>query len=61
MVLVFALSIGLSRLAVGTADGTGTLVNTVWVVYDLAVLSVIIQAALYSGPARPAPEPEEAA
>ncbi|WP_322410355.1 glycosyltransferase family 2 protein [Microbacterium invictum] len=49
-VLVFALGIGLTRLAVGTADGTGTLVNTVWVVYDLAVLSVIIQAALYRGP-----------
>ncbi|MEI3867498.1 glycosyltransferase family 2 protein [Microbacterium sp. CCNWLW134] len=52
-VLVFALGIGLARLAVGTADGTGTLVNTVWVVYDLAVLSVIIQAALYRGPKAP--------
>jgi cellulose synthase (UDP-forming) len=60
-VLVLALVIGLARLAVGTSDGTGTLVNTVWVVYDLAVLSVIVQAALYRGPARPiAPKPEEA-
>lgn len=50
-VLFVALVIGLVRLAVGTADGTGTLVNTVWVVYDLVVLSVIIQAALYRGPA----------
>lgn len=50
VVLVLALGIGLARIAVGTADGTGTLVNTVWVVYDLAVLSVIIQAALYRGP-----------
>jgi cellulose synthase (UDP-forming) len=49
-VLVVALVIGLARLAVGTADGTGTLVNTVWVVYDLVVLSVIVQAALYRGP-----------
>lgn len=60
-VLGLALVIGLARLAVGTSDGTGTLVNTVWVVYDLAVLSVIVQAALYRGPARPiAPKPEEA-
>ncbi|MEJ1154446.1 glycosyltransferase [Microbacterium marmarense] len=51
-VLSLALIIGLGRLAVGTADGTGTLVNTVWVIYDLVVLSVIIQAALYRGPAR---------
>lgn len=50
-ILIVALVIGLVRLAVGTADGTGTLVNTVWVVYDLVVLSVIIQAALYRGPA----------
>ena len=50
VVLVIALIIGLVRMAVGTADGTGTLVNTVWVVYDLVVLSVIIQAALYRGP-----------
>ncbi len=52
-VLVVALVIGLSRLAIGTADGTGTLVNTVWVLYDLVVLSVIIQALFYRGPARP--------
>ena len=50
VILVIALAIGLGRLAVGTADGTGTLVNTVWVIYDLVVLSVIIQAALYRGP-----------
>ena len=50
VVLVIALIVGLARMAVGTADGTGTLVNTVWVVYDLVVLSVIIQAALYRGP-----------
>lgn len=61
VVLVLALLIGLARLAVGTSDGTGTLVNTVWVIYDLAVLSVIVQAALYRGPTRPvALKPEEA-
>ncbi|MDZ8275171.1 glycosyltransferase [Microbacterium aquimaris] len=58
IVLVVAMLIGLARIAVGTADGTGTLVNTVWVVYDLAVLSVIVQAALYRGPA-PAPTVQE--
>lgn len=55
-ILLVALAIGLARLAVGTADGTGTLVNTVWVVYDLVVLSVIIQAALYRGPAVKRPQ-----
>ncbi len=53
-VLIVALVIGIVRVFAGTADGTGTLVNTVWVIYDLAVLSVIIQAALYRGPAVPA-------
>jgi len=60
VVLMVALVIGICRVAVGTADGVGTLVNTVWVGYDLLVLSVIIQAALYRGPARPVPEAEEA-
>lgn len=50
-VLVASLAIGVVRVAVGTADGTGTLVNTLWVAYDIVVLSVIIQAALYRGPA----------
>lgn len=50
-VLSVALVIGATRVILGTADGVGTLVNTVWVVYDLVVLSVIIQAARYRGPA----------
>ncbi|MFJ2504191.1 glycosyltransferase [Microbacterium sp. NPDC087592] len=50
-VLSVALVIGVTRVLLGTADGVGTLVNTVWVVYDLVVLSVIIQAARYRGPA----------
>ncbi|WP_314425410.1 glycosyltransferase family 2 protein [uncultured Microbacterium sp.] len=52
VVLSIALVIGVARVIVGTGDGTGTLVNTVWVLYDLVVLSVIIQAARYRGPAR---------
>ncbi|MDF2560972.1 MAG: cellulose synthase [Microbacterium sp.] len=50
-VLSVALVIGVTRVILGTADGVGTLVNTIWVVYDLVVLSVIIQAARYRGPA----------
>ena len=51
IVLTIALIIGVTRVFIGTADGTGTLVNTAWVLYDLVVLSVIIQAARYRGPA----------
>jgi cellulose synthase (UDP-forming) len=61
-VLVAALAIGAVRVFVGTADGLGTLVNTAWVAYDLVVLSVILQAAFYRGPApEPAPDREAAA
>lgn len=58
VVLVIALLIGVARVIVGTGDGTGTLVNTAWVLYDLLVLSVIIQAARYRGPAPLALEKE---
>lgn len=57
-ILSIALVIGVGRVVVGTADGTGTLVNTIWVIYDLVVLSVIIQAARYRGPAARALEKE---
>lgn len=49
--LATALVVGLIRLGAGASDGTGTLVKTVWVAYILVVLSVIIQAARYRGPA----------
>lgn len=51
VVLVVAAIVGVLRVAAGTADGVGTLVNTVWVIYDLVVLSIIPRAALYRGPA----------
>ena len=60
-VLSVALVVGVIRVIAGTADGTGTLVNAVWVAYDLVVLSVIIEAARYRGPAAaasPADHPE---
>ncbi|EQM72789.1 glycosyltransferase family 2 protein [Microbacterium maritypicum] len=56
--LAIALIIGITRVIIGTADGTGTIVNTAWVLYDLVVLSVIIQAARYRGPAARALEKE---
>ena len=43
--------VGILRVIAGTADGVGTLVNTVWAVYDLVVLSITPRAALYRGPA----------
>ncbi|OAN39031.1 glycosyltransferase family 2 protein [Microbacterium sp. H83] len=58
VMLMIALVIGVARVIVGTGDGTGTLVNTIWVLYDLVVLSVIIQAARYRGPAPRALEKE---
>jgi cellulose synthase (UDP-forming) len=51
--------IGVVRVAVGQAHLFGTLFNIVWVVFDLVILSVIIQAARYRGfePTQPkAPE-----
>jgi cellulose synthase (UDP-forming) len=48
--LVGAVVIGLVRFFVGQAPALGTFVNIAWVVYDLVILSVIIQAARYAGP-----------
>lgn len=49
--LVVSTVVGLARLLLGAEDsGIGVLVNVLWVGYDLVVLSVIIQAALYRAP-----------
>jgi cellulose synthase (UDP-forming) len=49
--LVVSAIVGLARLAIGAApSAAGTFVNVGWVVYDLVVLSVIIDAAMYRGP-----------
>ncbi|MGK5173029.1 glycosyltransferase [Geodermatophilus sp. CPCC 205761] len=51
VVLVAAAVVGLIRLGLGLAPtAQGTWVNLVWVVYDLVVLSVVIEAARYRGP-----------
>jgi cellulose synthase (UDP-forming) len=48
--LVAACVVGLIRLAAGAAPSTiGTWVNVAWIVFDLVVLSVILQAARYKG------------
>jgi cellulose synthase (UDP-forming) len=50
VVLVVAAVIGLVRQLEGSSPTTwGTVVNLTWVVYDLVVLSVIIEAARYKG------------
>ncbi|MBC7630989.1 glycosyltransferase family 2 protein [Aeromicrobium sp.] len=48
-ILVVASVIGIARLAAGGADPLGTGVNLVWVVFDLMIFSVLIQAVLYRG------------
>lgn len=47
--LVLAAVIGVIRVAVGQANLWGTVFNIVWVIFDLAIFSVIIQAARYRG------------
>ena len=47
--LVGAGIVGVVRMAVGQAPVTPTLVNLAWIVFDLVVLSVIVQAARYQG------------
>ncbi|MHA7282040.1 glycosyltransferase [Arthrobacter sp. TMS2-4] len=47
--LAGAAVIGLVRLALGQADILGTSVNIVWVVFDLVIFSVIIEAVRYRG------------
>ena len=49
--LVAALIVVAIRIAVGQAEGIAPYVNIVWVIYDLAVFSIIIRAVLYRGPA----------
>ncbi len=50
-VLVVAAIWGLARLALGLADdGVAITVNVVWIVYDLVMLSVVLDAAAYQAP-----------
>jgi cellulose synthase (UDP-forming) len=56
--LTAAAVIGVARVAVGQAHVWGTALNLVWVLFDLAIFSVIIQAARYRGfePSSPSPD-----
>ncbi len=47
--LVVASAIGILRLSVGQATPLGTFTNLAWVVFDLAIFSIIIRAARYRG------------
>jgi cellulose synthase (UDP-forming) len=49
-VLLVALPVGVIRHLLGlTSDSWGTVVNSAWVIYDLVVMSVIVQAARFKG------------
>ena len=56
VLLAVATVVGIIRLATGLAEPLGTLVNVVWVVFDLVVMSILVRAVLYKG-YEPAPEP----
>ncbi|HJX43985.1 MAG TPA: glycosyltransferase family 2 protein [Geodermatophilus sp.] len=56
VLLVVAAVVGTLRMAVADASVLGTVTNLVWVAFDLAVLSVVVQAVRYRGP-----EPTEGA
>lgn len=57
ILLAAAAVVGIVRLATGLAEPLGTLVNVVWVVFDLVVMSILVRAVLYKG-YEPAAEPE---
>ncbi|MFC4396707.1 glycosyltransferase family 2 protein [Arthrobacter sedimenti] len=56
VLLAVATVVGIIRLATGLAEPLGTLVNVVWVVFDLVVMSILVRAVLYKG-YEPAAEP----
>jgi cellulose synthase (UDP-forming) len=58
--LVASVVIGFVRIGVGQANVPGTIFNMLWVVFDLAIFSVIIKAARYGG-YDPAEQPDVSA
>jgi cellulose synthase (UDP-forming) len=48
-VLVLAVLVGIVRLLLGQGDTLGTLVNFIWVAFDLLIFSVVIEAVRYPG------------
>jgi cellulose synthase (UDP-forming) len=53
MVILLAAAVwGLARLALGQAtDGVAVLFNVAWIAYDLAMLSVVLDAVTFEPPA----------
>ncbi|MFJ5693823.1 glycosyltransferase family 2 protein [Arthrobacter sp. NPDC093125] len=49
VLLVIAAVVGMARLAAGLLEPIGTLVNVVWVVFDIVVMSILVRAVLYKG------------
>ncbi|KUM33304.1 glycosyltransferase family 2 protein [Arthrobacter sp. EPSL27] len=49
VLLVIASVVGIGRLAAGMSEPIGTLVNVLWVVFDLVVMSILVRAVLYRG------------
>lgn len=49
VLLVIAAAVGMARLASGLSEPVGTLVNVAWVVFDIAVMSILVRAVLYKG------------
>ncbi len=47
--LILAALVGIVRMIIGQADVLPTMVNMMWILYDLIVLSVVVQAARYRG------------
>jgi cellulose synthase (UDP-forming) len=48
-VLVVASAVGLTRLVQGVGEPIGTVVNLIWVVFDLVILGVLVGAVRYRG------------
>jgi cellulose synthase (UDP-forming) len=59
--LVVAAVIGIVRASLGLSLWVGTTVNLLWVVYDLVVLSVVVQALRYRGFTGPEASPPSSA
>ncbi|MEO5778828.1 MAG: glycosyltransferase family 2 protein [Arthrobacter oryzae] len=49
VMLIVAAVVGIARLAAGMSEPVGTLVNVVWVVFDIIVMSILVRAVLYRG------------
>ena len=60
VLLIIAAVVGTARLAAGLSEPIGTLVNVIWVVFDIVIMSILVRAVLYQGfqPAGPASEAE---